>query len=327
MSHPFFKTKIPASSERMRLKTALMGMAGWSWKVLTEQYCEYRLDGAPSSSDNTGWIRVKQYQNGTFTLESANDSTYNTILAFLGLKSAVPTDPEKKEETQKTSTSGSPIPKDTSYMGSDESGKGDYFGPLVIAGVAVTPETEKLLETMGVMDSKKLKDKQIGALATQIRTQLDASAISIVEISPKRYNELYQTFKSRGQNLNHLLAWGHATVIENLLEQGNPCTWAVADQFGSEHYIKQQLKPKGKTIHLHQQHRAEAITAVAAASILARDRFVQKLQKLSADAGSPLPPGASAAVKTAARQLVLSKGASYLGQVAKLHFKTTLEVT
>ncbi|MBY0450273.1 MAG: ribonuclease HIII [Cyanobacteria bacterium] len=303
-----------------------MAISGWSWTVLTEQYCEYRLDGAPHSSENTGWIRVKQYQNGTFTLESANASSYSSVLALLGFETTV-TAVIEKTDTSASPITPSPIPENTSYMGSDESGKGDYFGPLVIAGVAVTPETEKLLESMGVMDSKKLKDKQIGILAAQIRTQLGSTAISIVEVSPKRYNELYQTFKSKGQNLNHLLAWGHATVIENLLEQGNPCTWAVADQFGSEHYIKQQLKPKGKTIHLHQQHRAEAITAVAAASILARDRFVQKLQKLSAEAGSPLPPGASAAVKAAARQLVLSKGAAYLGQVAKLHFKTTLEVT
>jgi ribonuclease HIII len=145
-------------------------------------------------------------------------------------------------------------------------------------------------------------------------------------MSPAKYNELYQRFKTSGKNLNHLLAWGHATVIENLLALHPDCTQAIADQFGNERYIISQLKEKGKGIQLHQTPRAEANVGVAAASIVARARFIQKVGQLSARFQVKLPLGANPAVKTAARHLISAHGRPALSEVAKLHFKTTDEL-
>src|SRR3989441_11752821 len=124
-------------------------------------------------------------------------------------------------------------------IGIDESGKGDYFGPLVIAGVYVAREQEEQLRAAGVRDSKTLSDKKATALAEQIRALCPST---IVVIGPERYNSLHASFK----NLNRLLAWGHARAIENLLEHVS-CDRVVADQFGDERFLKSALMAKGRS--------------------------------------------------------------------------------
>jgi ribonuclease HIII len=176
------------------------------------------------------------------------------------------------------------------------------------------------------MDSKKLTDRMMASLALKIIDTVGEDSVSIVEMGPKKYNELYERMKSQKKNLNHLLAWGHATVIENLLTQCPDCTQAIADQFGNEMYIKSQLKEKGKGITLYQTPRAEANVGVAAASIIARHRFVNRIEQLSRQFGVNLPKGASGQVKAQARVFVSQHGKENLGEVAKLHFKTTLEL-
>ncbi len=147
-------------------------------------------------------------------------------------------------------------------IGIDESGKGDYFGPLVIAAVFVTPTTQTDLSLMQVRDSKKLSDGRVREMAPDIRLLCPHS---IVAIGPQRYNELYTKIR----NLNRLLAWGHARALENLLQQVD-CSLAIADQFGDEQLILNALQEKGKQIRLVQRTKAESDLAVAAASILAR---------------------------------------------------------
>ncbi|MBI3800552.1 MAG: ribonuclease HIII [Deltaproteobacteria bacterium] len=203
-------------------------------------------------------------------------------------------------------------------VGIDESGKGDYFGPLVIAGVYVAREQEEPLRAAGVRDSKTLSDKQAAAFAEQIRV---LCPFTIVAIGPERYNSLQASFK----NLNHLLAWGHARAIENLLEQV-PCDRVVADQFGDERFLKNSLMAKGRTVTLIQKPRAEEEVAVAAASIIARSEFLRRLQELSTRYGIVLPKGASDLVITAGKEFVRRHGTEALGQVAKLHFRTTASV-
>ncbi|HEV8713564.1 MAG TPA: ribonuclease HIII [Candidatus Binatia bacterium] len=203
-------------------------------------------------------------------------------------------------------------------IGIDESGKGDYFGPLVIAGVYVAREQEEPLRAAGVRDSKTLSDKQAAAFAEQIRV---LCPFTIVAIGPERYNSLHASFK----NLNRLLAWGHARAIENLLEQV-PCNHVVADQFGDERFLKNALMAKGRTVTLIQKPRAEEEVAVAAASIIARAEFLRRLQELSTRYGVTLPKGASDVVITAGKEFVRRHGGEALGQVAKLHFRTTASV-
>lgn len=203
-------------------------------------------------------------------------------------------------------------------IGIDESGKGDYFGPLVIAGVYVSSDQAEHLKMAGVRDSKTVSDKKAADLATQIRNRCP---FTVVAIGPERYNSLHASFK----NLNKLLAWGHARAIENLLEQVS-CNRVVADQFGDERFLSNALMAKGRTVELMQKPRAEEEIAVAAASIISRAEFLRRLQDLSARYGVTLPKGASELVITAGREFIRKHGVEALGQVAKLHFRTTERV-
>ena len=203
-------------------------------------------------------------------------------------------------------------------IGIDESGKGDYFGPLVVAGAHVTPDQEIHLNALGVRDSKTLSDRRASTLAAHIRAMCTTT---LVTIGPERYNSLYASFK----NLNTMLAWGHARAIENLLETVR-CEQVIADQFGNERFLKNALMQKGRTVTLIQKPRAEQEMAVAAASIVARAEFLHRLQDLSSRFALVLPKGASSQVITAGKAFVEQYGAATLGQVAKLHFRTTEKV-
>lgn len=209
-------------------------------------------------------------------------------------------------------------------IGTDESGKGDYFGPLVSAGVYVDLITKPLLEKLGVRDSKKLNDNQIKDIAQNIK-KVCANQFAVIEISPETYNNLYNQFKSEGKNLNVLLAWAHAKAIEEVLTKVD-CENALSDKFADEKFIISKLQEKGKRIVLQQEHKAEGNIAVAAASILARERFLEKLKKISTELGIDLPKGASSHVIKQAKKIVEISGKDSLRKIAKLHFKTTESV-
>jgi ribonuclease HIII len=208
------------------------------------------------------------------------------------------------------------------HFGVDESGKGDFFGPLVIAGVFVQREIARHLLALGVMDSKRIgSDNRIRRLADEIRSTTGI-AVSIVLIGPEKYNSLYKKFA----NLNDLLAWGHARVIENLLEQRPDCSRSLSDKFANERVIERALLKQGKKIKIDQRTKAESDVAVAAASILAREKFVIWLDNRSRQLGIPMPKGVSASVKSAAIQIVEKFGRDTLETVAKMHFRTSAEV-
>lgn len=198
----------------------------------------------------------------------------------------------------------------------DESGKGDYFGPLVVAACYVGPE--HLAELEGVRDSKKLTDAISLKLA---RTIARVCPHKVLTILPAKYNELYAQIG----NLNKLLAWGHARAIEDVLEIA-PCEYVVSDQFADPAELKRRLFAKGRQVRLESRVRAEADVAVAAASVLARAEFLRRLQRLEQEAEIELPKGASAGVVAAAKRYVARHGPDALGRVAKLHFKTTRQV-
>ena len=204
-------------------------------------------------------------------------------------------------------------------IGIDESGKGDYFGPLVVAAVFVNATTQGELRLMEVRDSKKISDGRVLEMAIDIKT---ICPHSVIAIGPQKYNELYAKIK----NLNRLLAWGHAKALETLLERGITCERAISDQFGDERLILSALQEKGQKISLEQRPKAESDLAVAAASILARAEFLIRLKRLSSEVGTTLPKGASPAVELAAKMIVRKHGQERLGSVAKLHFKTTKAV-
>lgn len=212
------------------------------------------------------------------------------------------------------------IPKNnySSWIGTDESGKGDYFGPLVIAGVLIDKENLAAFHDIGIKDSKKLRDDTIEKLAFKIKAK---STFSVVTINPAKYNELYSKFK----NLNNLLAWGHARAIENILEK-KECKKAISDKFGNESLILNALMTKGKTIELEQRVRAEDDIAVAAASILARAEFVSRMKKMSEEYRLEFPKGASDRVQSQGKLFIQKYGFESLSNVAKIHFKTTSQI-
>jgi ribonuclease HIII len=208
------------------------------------------------------------------------------------------------------------------HFGIDESGKGDFFGPLVIAGCYVNREIAHEFLDAGIQDSKRIgSDQRIRDLSDIIRNT-PGVASNVVLIGPEKYNQLYRKFK----NLNELLAWGHARVIENLLEMQPDCPRALSDQFGNPRLIKAALLERGRKIQLDQRTKAESDLAVAAASILAREAFINWLQRTGKTYRVTLPRGASGAVKAAAQQLVAKHGPEILEKVAKTHFKTAHEI-
>jgi len=210
-------------------------------------------------------------------------------------------------------------------IGTDEAGKGDYFGPLVAAAVWADESMEEILRAQGVKDSKRTSDSACRSLAEEVARLCPHK---IVRISPAKYNLLI----SRMKNLNRLLAWAHARAIESLLEQLE-ARWPdwkgsaeiVADQFGDERFLKEGLMKRGRTVILRQQVKAEEELVVAAASLLARANFLEGLERLSRSCGIALPKGATHVLE-AGRAVLAKGGETLLSQVAKMHFRTTRQV-
>ncbi|MEK7706964.1 MAG: ribonuclease HIII [Verrucomicrobiota bacterium] len=209
-------------------------------------------------------------------------------------------------------------------IGVDESGKGDFFGPLCVAGVYVNESVINAWKDAGVRDSKNISsDKKISDLAKLIR-ETPGCVTTVVPIGNEAYNRLYAKMRS----VNTVLAWGHARVIENLMGQKHrmnpPPVRAISDQFASsKSVIEKALMSMGKELELMQRHKAEEDLAVAAASILARDEFVKRLGALGKAYAVEFPKGAGAAVDTVAKEFVSTRGSEMLSGVAKMHFRTS----
>lgn len=203
-------------------------------------------------------------------------------------------------------------------LGIDESGKGDFFGPLVIAGVVACGSDIKRLETNGIRDSKKISDNRILELSRWLR---DNFIHTIVIIGPEKYNQLYAKIR----NLNKLLAWGHSRVIENIAE-GNKIDMVISDKFGRDDFIEGALMKYGKEIELHQMTKGESVIQVAAASIVARATFINQMENISHRYETALPKGAGDIVDKVASELVGRFGKDVLDKVAKIHFKNYLKV-
>src|SRR3989344_4532247 len=163
------------------------------------------------------------------------------------------------------------------WAGLDESGKGDYFGYLVVAGVVVDETSASKLKVAGVKDSKRLSDQAALKLAVIIKK---TCRHDVVKISPEKYNQLYKKFK----NLNKMLAWAHARVMENIVEKYE-VDHIVVDKFADESVLKSMLFDKSKKKELIQKIRGEEDIAVAAASVIARDEFLKTLHALSNEVG------------------------------------------
>lgn len=218
-------------------------------------------------------------------------------------------------------TAAAPHPLDAKalaeHIGCDEAGKGDLFGPLCVAALHANESQIKELLALKVADSKTMKDAAVLKIAPKVRS---LCAHQLVILMPERYNELYASFG----NLNHMLAWAHATALAQLSEQSG-CSKALLDKFAHESLMQRALAKKGSKVQLEQRTHAEEDPVVAGASILAREAFLLGLARLSERFGVELPRGAAQKTVTAGRRFVANHGSEQLKCVAKIHFKTASE--
>jgi len=295
---------------------------------------DYGLQLAVSDGSQIANVNVYGGRKGVRTVinGAAGASLYRALAGIVEARPQVAVEfAQQALPLQQVSHSGAGLFPPGPWIGSDESGKGDYFGPLVAAAVFVSPEQENELRSAGVRDSKLLTDPMAHEVAAAVRRVCDGRFAEEV-IPPAEYNALYEQFKARNENLNHLLAWEHVHVLEPLLASGGlpiDTVTVIADQFANERYVRERLHQALDSRDLPmpplvQTPGAEANVAVAAASILARDRFLRWLEEASAHYGIKLPKGGSnPAIIAAARHVVQRYGVGELANVAKLHFVTT----
>ncbi|GAB1539941.1 hypothetical protein NUACC21_26100 [Scytonema sp. NUACC21] len=278
----------------------------------------YGLQFSIQKGEWSGIIRIYQNKQGKVKVDCSqlDESEHSLLIKSFSEEKSLPL----------SQAVSSTLPNELALpiIGSDESGKGDYFGPLVSASTYIDEKIASQLTTLNVRDSKAISDNKIQEIAKDIR-RICQDKFAIVEISAERYNQIYVKLENEKKSLNDLLAWAHAKAIEELLSKVK-CQTAIVDQFADEKLLLEKLQQQGKKLKVIQAHRAESHIAVAAASILARERFLNKLDSLGKQYHIKLPKGSSKAAVTVARQLIEENGREILEKVAKVHFKTTNEV-
>ena len=277
-------------------------------------------------SGGTSQATAIMYQSGKLVIAGhapAFDHAVGIVQAV-----AKPVAPKRPPANVPTAAAAAAPSETEPHIGTDEAGKGDFFGPLVTAGVYVDERTAMLLRTLGVRDSKLVGDRELRGLATNIRQVVEEEKRAVIIVAPKRYNELYKQMRSEGKNLNTLLAWAHTRAIEDLIGHGLKPKFILSDQFGDKRYIESRLMADTRLsgVPVLQMHRAEADVAVAAASILARDAFLRWLDQAGKALGLTVPKGASPKVIETGKLLVTRLGADALKDYAKVSFKTMNQI-
>lgn len=206
------------------------------------------------------------------------------------------------------------------YIGTDESGKGDYFGPLVTAAVYTNKQISFELEQIGVKDSKLISDNEIKKIETDVK-KIIKSKFEIILINPEKYNLLFEQFK----NLNKILAWAHTKAIQNLIASVN-CNNVICDKFGNEYLIRSELSKKNIDINIFQTTKGERFTGVAAASILARAKVIDWFKNKSKEIGLEIPKGAGEQVNLVAQKILQKTDKEYLSKMIKFHFKNSQNI-
>jgi ribonuclease HIII len=277
-------------------------------------------------SDGSSQAVAIMYRSGKLVL-SGHAPAFDQAAAIVD-RVGMPGAAKRSPVRPTTSASVEAPPENEPHIGTDEAGKGDFFGPLVTAGVFVDERVAKLLRALSVRDSKTVGDRELRVLAGNIRDVVEEPKRAVIVVAPKRYNELYSQMRSEGKNLNALLAWTHTRVIEDLIGHGLQPKFILSDQFGDKRYIESRLLVDTRLsgVPVIQMHRAEADVAVAAASILARDAFLRWLEQAGKALGLTIPKGASPKVIETGRLLVARMGADALKEYAKVSFKTMEKV-
>lgn len=333
------KLVIPTPAERREQRTVtvanpgrqeelrrLLQHAGAEEVQTTNPYEVWRYHLVIGASD----ANVILYSSGRCSLPSGSAPAFDEISGFVdqvtgGIKAEArdlmprsPTQlPQRREE----------VDERMAHIGTDEAGKGDYFGPLVSAAVFVDADTAQRLRELGVRDSKLLSDQRVRLMADEIRRVVRRGS-SVTRVGPRRFNSLFDEMRREGKNLNTLLAWAHSRTIEDVLAAGFNPEFILVDKFADVRYVERKIlaDTKRSRVPILQFTKAESDVAVAAASILARDSFLRWIEETSAKLGVRIPKGAAPAVIVAARDIVSRLGSDALGEYVKLGFKTTQQV-
>ncbi len=313
---------IPLSASEARAVRARLESAGFTFTTAPYAFFQARAPGVTITFYEKGKVlmqgmALKDYV-GLITDEDDDQAEGDDDATHASKDDSEPSAPRMVGHSAWADFHPSPPP--AAWAGLDETGKGDFFGPLVVVAAVVRRSDLPLLVELGVADSKSLTDRRILEIAKELGA---ACAHHKVVIGPEKYNEIYE----RARNLNKMLGWAHARALEGVLEKSPEATWALSDQFSADpRVITTHFGPLAQSITWTQRPKAEADPAVAAASILARAEFVYRMKALSRELGRELPKGAGPPVLAAGRALVAAEGPDALRKVAKLHFKTTQDV-
>ena len=272
------------------------------WRQVPHARYSVKALGVVLTCYKSGKLVVQGSQHESFVAKFLSDASPSAK------KQAKPDDPELTFENFS--------------LGSDETGKGDYFGPLVVAACAASPDQREALEEIGVTDSKALSDARAQRMAGLIESAFDHA---IVQLGPEEYNE---THRSTG-NVNVILAKMHAEALSQLARRNPETATIVVDRFTTTGSVAKAVQATGTSIEgirWIEIPRAERHPVVAAASILARAAFLEGLAACSESCGSDLHKGAGAPVDTVAQRVFDVGGDALLGTVAKMHFKNTTKV-
>lgn len=259
---------------------------GFSFKPLDYGHFQARGEG----------VAVNAYKSGKVVIQGKGEAAFLEAHGFLQPAAVI----------------------DERVVGSDESGKGDYFGPLVVAAVTAGPEEAVALRDAGVRDSKKMSDGAILRAAVVVRR---ICPHDVQTLTPVEYNAAHE----REGNVALFLSRMHAQAIAGAIDER--CTRAVIDQFTFAERLENALRDAGVEVDVEIRPRAEDNIAVAAASVLSRAEFLIGLKDLGSEHGLELPKGAGANVDRMAREIFRAGGIEALAAIAKTHFKTTRKVT
>ncbi len=272
--------------------------------------------------------RQLDYTHWQYKLPGASVTAYTSgKVVFQG--NALPELAEKLNLELEVSGAVRKTPAQNSWpqAGSDEVGTGDYFGPIVVAAVRI-PEAgaARLLEKLGVNDSKKITDEKIREIAPQIRRILGADNYSVCVVLPALYNKVYDR---QTNNANTMKARLHNQAYLNLIRKSGPLPeLTVVDQFAPEKSYYAYLKDEKQIVReLYFEQKAESqYLPVAAASILARDAFLEAMGKLNEKYEFAFPFGGGKEATARGKVFVKRFGPNELKNVAKLHFVNTSRV-
>ena len=225
-----------------------------------------------------------------------------------------------KKDKKKTDIYVDPKIFNSTTIGSDEVGTGDYFGPIVVTSTYVKKEHIPFLKDLGVTDSKKLDDEKIKKIVPIIIRTIPYSTYILTN---KKYNEM-----NNNMNMNKIKAVLHNKV---LLEISKTCTdyeYAVVDEFAKPNVYFSYLKESGNVFrNITFMTKGETkCMSVACASLISRFVFLKEMDKLSKDLNIELLKGASNLVDEQGKEIVKKYGFEKLNEIAKLNFKNTEKI-